>query len=268
MQTATRAGRRIAWSAEGDGAPLLLVPGLGSGAKLFGTLPRRFARLPRRCLTFDPVGVPPSDPHTGDYDFDAAAQDLLAVLDAAGAQSCDLVGTSLGGKVALLAAARAPERIRSLTLLASSAVPSARGRRIHAWFALLAEHLPPAQFGAAVVPFLFGRTFHEQRPAVVDDIERAIRPDATNRALMVAQARALLSFDGTRAAARVRCPALALAGAEDTLTLTPDVAATARAIAGCEFAEIAEAGHSLLLESPAAFERVAAFLTSVDARTG
>jgi 3-oxoadipate enol-lactonase/4-carboxymuconolactone decarboxylase len=260
MEPAERDGRRLHWAREGSGPAVLLIPGLGSGQRLFGTLPRRFARLERSCVTFDPAGIPPSSPHDGEWDFDAACDDVLAVLDAAGVDRCDVVGTSLGGKVGLVLAARAPERVRSLTMLASAAAPSPRSRWVHRFFRVIAEQLGPDEFATAVAPFLFGRTFHAQRPAVLEDLVRAMRPADEVRALMVAQADALLRFDGSGLAARLRCPVLALAGAEDTLTPAEEVQASAAVIPQCTVEVIPNAGHSLLLESAAAFERVAAFL--------
>ena len=70
MALALRNGRRIHYDvapAEGSGSeataiatPVVLIPGLGGGARMFGTLPRRFARRGFPCITFDPVGVAPS----------------------------------------------------------------------------------------------------------------------------------------------------------------------------------------------------------------
>lgn len=46
------------------------------------------------------------------------AHDVLALLDGIGADRADVVGASFGGRVALQVAALAPERVRSLALLA------------------------------------------------------------------------------------------------------------------------------------------------------
>ena len=46
------------------------------------------------------------------------ARDVLSLLDGLGADTVDLVGASLGGRVALQVAALAPQRVRSLALLA------------------------------------------------------------------------------------------------------------------------------------------------------
>jgi 3-oxoadipate enol-lactonase len=260
MPFTTRDARPIHYSVVGDGPTVVLVPGLGSGMKLFGTLPRRFARDGFRCVAFDPVGVEPSSPHEGRFEFDAAADDLLAVAAAVDDGQVHLVGTSLGGKVALAANARDPGRIRSLTLLASSAVVTPRARRIYRFFEIVAAHLSAEQFAEVTAPFLFGRTFHRERPSVVDDIVRALRPTAERRAWMVAQSRALQDYDGSPAADRVSCPTLCVAGDEDTLTSVDEVEATAARIAGATFVRIPDAGHTLLLESASVYDAVVAHL--------
>ncbi len=259
MPLAARGERRIHWEEHGQGPTVLLVPGTGAGARQFGTLPRRFARHGIRCLSFTPVGIAPSSAAGGSFDFAEAARDLVAVLDAAGAEHCVPIGTSLGGKVALCACAADPARFRKLVMLASSALVTARARRVHRFFEVIADGLPADAFADAVAPFLLGRTFHEARPQVVDDLVRGLRPDAGARALMAAQARALQHFDGRELAARLTVPALCIAGSEDTLTPAAEVRATAALMTRARCVEIAEAGHSLLLESARAFDEVVAF---------
>jgi len=263
MPVVDRAGRALHWDAEGEGPTLVLVPGIGSGRKLFGTLPRRFARAGFRCVTYDPVGVPPSSSHpdADGYDFAAAADDLVAVVSAAGADRAGIVGTSLGGKVGLVAASRATWTCTGLVLLASAAVVTPRSRRVYRYFEVIAQRLHEDDFGTAVAPFLFGSTFHAVRPQLVDDILRALRPTAEIRRLMVAQARGLQTFDGADSARAWTGPSLCLAGSEDTLTPTAEVRATADLLRTATFVEIPEAGHSLLLESAAAFDHVTAFAT-------
>lgn len=263
MPLAERAGRRLQFESEGEGPALVLVPGIGAGRRLFGTLPRRFARSGFRCLTYDPVGVPPSSAHDDEhgYDFAAAADDLWAVVAAAGVERAWLVGTSLGGKVSLVAAARAPERCLGLALLASAAVVPPRARRVYRYFETVASRLTADDFGALVAPFLFGSTFHAARPQLVDDIVRGLRPGPEVRRLMVAQARGLQTFDGVEHARRWHGPTMCVAGAEDTLTPAAEVRATAALWPSARYVEIADAGHSLLLESGQVFDEVVAFAT-------
>jgi len=59
---------------------------------------------------------PPGDVR---YDLLDLAADLIAILDVYAVQSVHLVGMSLGGYVSQIAALRYPERVRTLTLIAS-----------------------------------------------------------------------------------------------------------------------------------------------------
>lgn len=257
---ANRGPRRLHFTATGEGHAIVLLPGIGRGMGLFGTLPRRFARRGFRAITYDPIGVAPSSALEGPFLFEDAAEDVWAVVDAAGEREVDLVGTSLGGKVALVVAARRPERVRRVVLLGTSAVVSARARRIYRFFRTVAEHVPQSRFADVVAPFVFGRTFHETRPMVVDDIARASRPDEGKRTLMIAQAEALQDFDGSAFARAVTAPTLCIAGAEDTLTDAADVRATAALLPAGSYEEVRRAGHSLLLKDARAYELVEGFL--------
>lgn len=260
MHRVERAGRQIHFTREGEGPGVVLIPGLGAGARLFGTLPRRFARSGFTCAAVDPVGLPPGPPLPGGvFDFVAAAHDVLAVAATLPAPVA-LVGTSLGGKVALTAAATGDPSAHALVMLCSSALATPRSVRLYRWFELLSSEVDGRWLGDLTAPFLFGETFHGQRPGVVDDIVRATKPSPESRLFMQAQARALAAFDGKDLCAQVAWPTLCLAGAEDTLTLPSEVAATAARIPGAQHQCVANAGHSLLLESATAFDLLVDFL--------
>ncbi len=249
--------------------PVVLVPGLGSGARLFGTLPRRFARAGHPCAAVDPVGLPPSSPLTGAWSMREAAADVVAVC-ATFDQPVTLVGTSLGGKVALEAVAleaanRAIEQhtspIARLVLLASAALHAPRAASVYSFFKAVAERAKPDtdDLAAMTAPFLFGRTFHRERAGVVADIVRATRPDAATLAFMRTQTEALGSWHGADLLPHCTVPTLCIAGGEDTLTDASDIEATAEALPHGEFLLIPHAGHSLLLEAREAYDAVLKF---------
>ncbi len=265
MPSVGRGERQIHYSDLGTGPAVMLLPGIGGGSRVFGTLPRRFDRHGHRCLTYDPIGVAPSSPQIGAFDFDAAAADVLAVLDHAGVTRVHLVCTSLGGKVALCLDAlrrrvQQPTPIERLVLLAASAVVTTRARRIYEFFETAADQLDGVGLARVIAPFLFGQSFHRQHPAAVTGMLRAARPSGGARQLMAAQARALQSYCGRAAAAALTCPVLCVGGLEDHLTLPEEVRETAALIPGAELLWIPDAGHSLLLESPSTFEAVLDFI--------
>ena len=259
MPVVERQGRIIHHSQVGEGPAVILIPGLGSGARLFGTLPRRFARTGFTCAAIDPVGLEPSSPlPDGLFDFDQAAHDVLAVA-ATLPRPVTLIGTSLGGKVALCAAAMQADAIDKLVMLCSSAARTPRSERVYRWFELLCTEIDSKHLGELTAPFLFGETFLNEKGGVVDNIIRSTRPSDESRAFMQAQAHALQSFDGQDLCPQVTLSTLCLAGAEDTLTLPHEVEQTAKLLPNARFQCIERAGHSLLLESAAAFDIVAEF---------
>lgn len=112
----------------GDGPALLLVHGL-----LGYSFSWRFAipSLSDQATVYavDMLGVGFSDRPPGlDCRLRACAERLLRFLDLAAIVSCDLLGTSHGGAVAMMAAALAPERVRRLVLVAPVNPWSAHGK--------------------------------------------------------------------------------------------------------------------------------------------
>jgi pimeloyl-ACP methyl ester carboxylesterase len=122
-------GYRMRYLCSGAGPPLLLLHGL-----LGYSFSWRFAlpALAEKATVYavDMPGVGFSDrPPNSNGSFQAQAERLLRFLDGVGVESCDLLGTSHGGAIAMMAAALAPERVRSLILVAPVNPWSAHGRR-------------------------------------------------------------------------------------------------------------------------------------------
>jgi pimeloyl-ACP methyl ester carboxylesterase len=123
-------GYRMRYLRGGSGPPLLLLHGL-----LGYSFSWRFAlpALAERATVYavDMPGSGFSDrPPQANGSFRAHAERLLRFLDSVGIDSCDLLGTSHGGAVAMRAASLAPERVRSLILVAPVNPWAAHGRRL------------------------------------------------------------------------------------------------------------------------------------------
>lgn len=106
--------------AEGPQTVVLLHGFLGSGKNLRSLAQRWSEAAPgrHRFLLIDLPGHGESPPLTRDSDLDAIARDVLASASAAGGQDPLIIcGHSLGGRVALAAARRAPDRLRQVIML-------------------------------------------------------------------------------------------------------------------------------------------------------
>jgi len=105
----------------GAGHPLLLLHGFTGSAATWSPLSARFAPT-FRTIALDLIGHGRSDspPDAQRYQIEHCVADLLAVLDALNIERADVLGYSMGGRVALHLAAAAPGRIGALVLESSS----------------------------------------------------------------------------------------------------------------------------------------------------
>lgn len=105
----------------GEGPPLLLLHGFTGSADEWADLIPQVAPL-RDVVAVDLIGhgrsSVPADPAR--YSMDACVIDLLALLDGLGLGQVDVLGYSMGGRVALHLAASAPARVSRLILESAS----------------------------------------------------------------------------------------------------------------------------------------------------
>jgi 2-succinyl-6-hydroxy-2,4-cyclohexadiene-1-carboxylate synthase len=105
----------------GAGRPLLLLHGFtGSAASwvpLTDSLPPQFCTIAPDLIGH---GRSDSPPDSARYRMEHCVVDLLAVLDALEIERADVLGYSMGGRVALHLAAAAPDRVGMLVLESSS----------------------------------------------------------------------------------------------------------------------------------------------------
>src|SRR3954447_12100031 len=105
----------------GAGAPVLLLHGLGATKASFLPTVAALAGERRRAIAIDLPGFGASaKPLRARYDARFFARTIVAVLDAMELERADLIGNSMGGRVAIEAGLRHPDRVRRLVLLAPS----------------------------------------------------------------------------------------------------------------------------------------------------
>lgn len=122
----------LAWPAaaaarSGAELPVVLLHGSPGSARNFETLGPLLAAQGRRALAVDLPGFGRSAGDVPSYSIRAHARATLALLDALAIERAHLVAWSMGGGVALEAASLAPERVASISLVASIGVQEAEG---------------------------------------------------------------------------------------------------------------------------------------------
>jgi 3-oxoadipate enol-lactonase len=259
-----RPGGRLAYQVTGDGPPVVLVHGFGLDLRMWDPqvepLATRFRVLRYDCRGFGASGpFDPAVPYTH-------AEDLLALLDHLAIQDAALVGLSFGGRVVLQAALAAPARVRGLALLGAvldgvpwdrasaqalaevtrqvqlGGVPAGRAAWLsHPLFAAAREHPDLARQLAGLVAGYPGQHWLGQDPhrpadpAPIDVLEQ------------------------------VRRPALVAVGQHDVPGFREMSAVLARRIPGARYHVVADAGHMINLEQPAAVnDLLIRFLTGLE----
>ncbi|WKU43544.1 alpha/beta fold hydrolase [Streptomyces sp. VNUA116] len=111
----TADGIRIAYQAEGDGTPLVLLAGQANNHHWWDGVRGDFQDA-HRTITLDYRGTGASDKPDEPYSTEGFARDVIAVLDALGVERAHVYGTSMGGRVAQQLAVRHPERVSALVL--------------------------------------------------------------------------------------------------------------------------------------------------------
>ena len=166
---------------------------------------------------------------------------------AAAPEAFVVLGTSFGGRVALEVALAAPERVKGLIVIGSSAGPSpdvAAGMRRSSRLRNGEMEGVIAEMGE-MVAHLPGPRGPATRDAFV------AMASTQGAELMARQSDALANrYDLRPRLAEIECPALMLWGAHDQFVPARDGLALSLAIPGARHVEIAECGHFPSLEAP------------------
>jgi 3-oxoadipate enol-lactonase len=244
---------RIAYEDRGTGEPLLLMHGLGYGRWGWEPVVDSFAD-DFRVLFYDNRGIGDSDVPPGPYTARQLAEDAVAVLDAAGVERADVVGTSLGGMAAQELALGFPDRVRRLVLACTT--PGGAGShpmpQQTVELMLAAPTLAPE---VALRRFVVNALSAEAPEELVERIYAHRIANPFDPKGWQAQAAAGAGFDALDRLGGIRAPTLVVTGTEDVVVDPRNSELLAERIPDARFERV-PGGHLFFWEDPTSFVKL------------
>jgi pyruvate dehydrogenase E2 component (dihydrolipoamide acetyltransferase) len=252
-ETVEVGGRRLRFLRRGEGpSTVLFLHGFGGDLNNWLFNSEKLAEGQRQVLALDLPGHGESSKDVGDGDLDTLVAAVRGFLDAVGVDRAHLVGHSMGGAIALGLALTEPERVASLTLVASAGL----GDDINADYIDGFVAAGRRRELKSVLELLFADPSLVTRQ-LVDDVLRYKRIDGVDPALRtIASAWFPSGRQATVLASRlpeVAVPVLAIFGSADQIVPT----AHADAVRDHARVEVlAGQGHSPHMEGAGQFNRL------------
>lgn len=253
-------GARIAYAVTGEGPALVRAPHWLTHLEYEAESPlwRPFIKELSRSYTLvrmDARGCGLSERDPAEFSFAHYANDLEAVIDAAGIERFSLFGHSQGGAIAVEYAARHPQRVAHMVLLGAYArgwhkrgLPPERIEELEAQMKLVEvgwgreDAAYRTMFSAQFIP---GGTL-EQLNSLSELQRRSAPPENAVRLI-----RSFFVIDVTQPAQRVRCPTLVLHGRRDRRVAFAEGVELASLVPGARLVPLDSENHILLEQEPA-----------------
>lgn len=227
----------------GDVPTVVFLGDLGFGAWQWGWQYDAVAG-PYRAVVVDTRGCGRSDAPSGPYEMSDFGDDLAAVLADCNVRTAHLVGCGLGGCVAL-AAARATNRARSLTLIGTPAPGTAFDPT-----ALTADPASETDLRRSTTALLSDE-FAARDDAPIQQIVDWRREEDAKPAIQSAQTDAIDAFDPAPLY-EISVPSLVVAGGKDPVVPVTSAEQLANDLPRGEFRAFPDAGHLVTVERSAA----------------
>ena len=247
MPFTENSGAKIYWDESGNGAPVLMIMGLGWASAMWHRTRPILARR-YRTIALDNRGAGRSDVPAGPYPIALMAADAAAVLDEAGVQSAHVMGMSMGGMIAQEFALQYPRRVRSLILGCTAsggpqAVPAAPG----VLQVLMRVDMSPEEASRAIQPFIYDSGTPRER--IEEDLKLLLEWYPTVEGFM-AQLQGIIAWEAYSRIAGITAPTLVIHGENDQLVPPENGKLIAGRIPGAEMVLIPRASHIFSTDQP------------------
>jgi len=236
-----------------DGTPVVLLHGFGSSLHIWEDW-ARLMEAERRVIRLDlpGFGLTGADP-TGDYSDERFIALLAGLLDRLGVTQVDLIGTSMGGRLAWRFAAARPDRVAKLVLMAPDGFASAgfeygKPSGVPLAMRALPYTLPMALLRGGLEPAYADKAMLTN-PVAERYRDMMLAPGVRHAILDRMRAHVLVPPEPFLRG--IRAPVLLLWGAQDRMVPAPHAADYARELPNSRTVTLPDLGHVPMEEDPA-----------------
>jgi poly(3-hydroxyalkanoate) depolymerase len=243
-----RIGRhRLRVQLVGEGAPLLLLMGIGGNLEMWE--PLRRALPGHRLIAFDAPGTGGSSTPRVPLRMSGVARLTAELIGELGYDAVDVLGVSWGGALAQQLAISAPSRIRRLVLAATTpGLGGVPGRPGAMWVLMTPRRYYSRSYFESVAPKLYGgRIKREPELLRQQAMARLTRPPTM--AGYAGQLYAITTFSSIPFLRCIKAPTLVLAGDDDPIVPMVNARILQRGIKDAELHVVRGGGHLFIFES-------------------
>ncbi len=249
---------------QGEGEALVLLHGIGASSFTFRLIAAELAK-DYKVINLDLPGFGQSSSDTGlDYGLDAQSERLIKLLDHLQIPKAYLLGSSMGGALALWLGRIHPERFPKIMALAPATEPTRvwAGPRLLSWVTPLAPHL----YSKALLSQLYQRVVSTRELVTQEAIDGYHRPYQDPQKVvtflkathLLKDPRLPLGLEGLKSEVEI------LYGAQDKVVRRHDVERLLRVLPLADYEVHPTAGHHIQEDDPAwVIERARKFFGSV-----
>jgi pimeloyl-ACP methyl ester carboxylesterase len=275
MPFAAAEGGRLFYEEAGEGYPIVFAHEFGADHREWEGQVRRFSRQ-YRCITFAARGYPPSDVPLDDrlYDYEHQVEQIVTIMHHLKIPKAHIVGLSMGAYSAVHFGLRHPDLASALVVAGcGSGSPAAARERFRTECETQAQRLETEGMERVAPDMAVGATRvqlqNKDRRGWDEFLRHLSQHSGKGSALTMRnfQARRPSLQDFEAALATMEVPMLLVCGDEDEPCLETNLFLK-RTIPRCGLYVVANTGHAVNLEEPAAFnEAVASFLSAAERGT-
>jgi pimeloyl-ACP methyl ester carboxylesterase len=251
----------IFYEIQGEGQPILLIPGLGLDHTYY-RLGEPLLRKHFKTILVDPRGIGKSRKDDVQYTAELWADDYAALLDALNIPQAHVLGSSLGGTVALAMGVRHPNKVSSLVIAGGF---SELTKSVEMNYSLRKKLIPKIGMGEEMAEFM-GLWIMTREFIDTEDGQRVL--EASKKNVQQNSADLYIRFldsilrlgrrtSGgelpplTKQIQSIKCPTLVLCANNDHFIPSSLSHVIAENIKGSVYEEITNGGHIPFIEKPA-----------------